>query len=298
MEVWIPITVAAAGAQTLRFMVQKRLRRTLSTGGATLARFLYSAPLAALGLLLYLSATGRALPHPPGQFWAYALSGGAAQILATLCVVALFGRRNFAVGLALKKTEVMITALAGFVILGDRLPPLGIAAIAVGMAGVLLLSDPPEGGIGVRRLISPSAGIGLLSGLFFAISAVGYRGAVLSLEGGDTLSRAGFSLAIVTAAQTVALGIWLALREPGQVTAVLFAWRVAAQAGVLSMLGSLGWFMAFGLQTAAYVFALGQVELIFALAAGALVFRERVSWRELAGMAVLVASIVVLVAWG
>ncbi len=298
MEAWIPITLAAAAAQTLRFMVQKRLWGTLSTAGATWARFLYSAPLVALGLVAYLSATDQGLPHPPARFWVYALSGGAAQILATACVVALFGRRHFAVGLAFKKTEVMITALAGFLILGDRLPVIGIGSIAVGMAGVVLLSDPPEGGVGPRRLMNPSAAIGLLSGLFFAISAVGYRGAVLSLEGGDTLSRAGFSLAVVTTAQSLALGLWLALREPGQVAAVLSAWRIAWQAGVLSMMGSLGWLIAFGLQTAAYVFALGQVELIFALAVGAMVFGERVSSRELAGMAVLVGSIVVLVAWG
>ena len=43
---WIPVTLFAAFAQTFRFMVQKRLRiGTLSTGGATFARFLYSAPL-------------------------------------------------------------------------------------------------------------------------------------------------------------------------------------------------------------------------------------------------------------
>ncbi len=300
MDAWIPITLAATAAQTLRFMAQKHLRATsLSTGGATWARFAFSAPLVALGAWTYGRASGQGLPSAGPGFWAYALIGGLTQILATLCVVALFGRRNFAVGIALKKTEVMLTALAGFVVLGDRVSAAGAVAIALGFVAVLLLSDPPgEAARCWRRFATPSAGLGLLSGLFFAASAVGYRGAVLALEGGDTVLRAGSSLAVVTLAQTLALGLWLLWREPGQVRAVLGAWRVAGLVGLFSMLGSFGWFTAFALQNAAYVFALGQVEIAFSMLASVLVFGERISGREVRGMAVLTASILLLILGG
>mgnify|MGYP006957435987 CR=1 FL=1 len=56
---WIPITLLAAAAQTLRFMFQKRLRiATLSTGGATFARFLYAAPLIGLVTIGYAMLRG------------------------------------------------------------------------------------------------------------------------------------------------------------------------------------------------------------------------------------------------
>ena len=61
------------------------------------------------------------------------------------------------------------------------------------------------------------------------------------------------------------------------------------------MAGSFCWFTAFTLQNAAYVNALGQVELILSLFASVLVFRERVSRRELAGICVLGASILGLI---
>lgn len=297
MEAWIPITIAAAAAQTLRFMAQKQLRTGgLTTAGATWARFLYSAPAIALLAWAYAAATGQGAPLRGPGFWAFALAGGLAQILATMCVVALFGRRNFAVGITFKKTEVMLTALVGFVVLGDRITVAGAAAIALGFVAVLWLSDPPEGaGRGWRRLLAPSAGLGLLSGVFFAVSAVGYRGAVLALEGGDTGLRAGAALAVVTAAQTLALGAWLLWREPGQVAAVLGAWRVAGLVGLFSMLGSFCWFAAFALQNAAYVFALGQIEVAFSILAATLVFRESITAREGVGMALLTASIVTLV---
>jgi drug/metabolite transporter (DMT)-like permease len=61
--------------------------------------------------------------------------------------------------------------------------------------------------------------------------------------------------------------------------------------GVLGMLGSLGWFVAFALMNAAYVRALGQVELIFSAAASVLIFRERITRREVLGMALLLLAI-------
>ena len=294
MEPWILITIGAAAAQTLRFMAQKRLAGMgLTASGATLARFVYAAPLAAGLVWAYAALREFERPAIAPAFWGYAAAGGLAQILATICVVALFAHRNFAVGLTFKKTEVMLTALAGFVVLGDSISAWGVAALAIGFLGVAALSETPGAGINAK-----AAALGLLSGVFFAVSAVGYRGAVLALDGGDTALRAGAALAIVTAGQSVVLGLWLGWREPEQLRAVFRHWRVAARVGFFSMLGSLGWFAAFSLQNAAYVFAVGQIELIFAALASLFVFRERIARREAFGMALIAASIVLLVALG
>ena len=68
MELWIPITIAAAFSQNLRFMLQKHLKATgLSTGGATFARFLFAAPLAAA--LLAVFDVGQWVGHAPDE-WA------------------------------------------------------------------------------------------------------------------------------------------------------------------------------------------------------------------------------------
>ncbi len=298
MEAWIPITIAAALAQTGRFMVQKHLASgTLSASGATLARFLYSAPLVVVGVAIYMALLGYEMPPLSAAFWIYAMVGGGAQILATICVVAIFAHRNFAVGITFKKTEVILTALVGFVILGDRISALGALAVGVGFLGVIWLSDPP-GSVreGIGRFFNRAAGLGLLSGVFFAFGAVGYRGAVLEVPVDDTAFRAGLTLAFVTVAQTLALGAWLLVREPRQVGAVLRSWRVSSVVGVLSMIGSFCWFAAFSLQNAAYVFALGQIELIFSILAATLWFREAITRREAIGMAVLTVSIILLVA--
>lgn len=297
MSLWIPVTIAAAIFQTLRFMLQKHLSRVqLSAAGATFARFLYSAPLVAVLLALYLVLTDQALPTLSTAFWIYGLAGGAAQVFATVCVVILFKERNFAVGITFKKTEVMQTVFVGLIVLGEGVSWLGFAAIFVGLIGVLLLSDSPGGeGVWIRRIANRAAGLGLVSGVFFAISGVCYRGASLGIASADPLLRAGVTLSAVTMMQMLGMALWLWWREVGQISAVWRARSVAGWIGLTSMAGSMCWFTAFTLQTTAYVNAVGQIELIFSLLASSLFFRESISRREIAGIAVLGVSILMLI---
>ena len=297
MELWIPITIGAAIAQTLRFMLQKRLRgMALSTAGATFARFIYSSPLVAVIAITYAMGTGQGPPELPSAFWPYALAGGASQILATMCVVALFSHRNFAIGITFKKTEVLLSAFFGFLILGDTFTLLTIIAMLIGLVGVLLLSDPP-GGVGRwhQRVFNRATALGLGAGVLFGISGNGYRGASLSLGDGDVFYRAIITLAIVTALQTIAMALWLAWRERGEIGRVIASWRVAGLVGITSMIGSICWFTAFTLQNAAYVNAVGQIELLFSLMIGAFVFGEKIGAREWQGLLLLTFSIVMLV---
>ena len=298
MDAWILVTLLAATAQTARFGLQKQLKATaLSTAGATFARFVYSAPLVALGVVIYAQLSDQTLPTLSVGFWAYALAGGAAQVLATMCVVALFAHRNFAVGITFKKTEVLMSVGVSLVVLGEGVSNWGFVAILCGLAGVLLLSDPPEATAQpwLRRIANRATALGLASGLLFACSAVGYRGASLSLESGDVFLRATVTLACVTASQTLAMAIYLRGWEAGEITRVRRNWRIAGLVGLTSMVGSTCWFVAFALQNVAYVKALGQVELLMSLALTVFVFRETVSRRELQGGALLLVSILVLV---
>nr|WP_235971379.1 DMT family transporter [Palleronia pontilimi] len=276
-------------------MLQRQLNRTgLSVGGATFSRFMFSFPIIALATIAAGLVFGHAIPSTPAPFWAYALPGGIAQILATACVIRMFSLRNFAVGIAFKKSEAVLTAFVGILILGEYVTPAAWIAIALGVVAVLILSQKGEAAFSWAALRSPATVFGLTSGLFFAFSSVLYRGATLSLEG-PVLLRSAVTLACVTAWQSLALGLWLWLREPGELARVFRAWRVAALVGITSLIGSYCWFTAFALQNAAYVKALGQVEVLFSIAATALLLGERITARELWGIAVLTVSILFLV---
>lgn len=293
MSLWVIFTVAAAAMQTVRFMLQKQLKGAgLSTGGATFSRFLFGAPVACALALFALVLSGERPASPGTDFWFHVVLGGTCQIVATFLTVALFALRNFAVGVAFTKTETVQVALFSTVLLGEVVSVAGWFAIGIGLAGVLLLSKGPEAG--ARRIGRPMV-YGLLAGGFFGLSAIGYRGATLALEPLPYLLRALLSLAAATLFQTAAMGLWLGLREPGEIGRVLSRWRRTILVGVTGALGSLGWFAAFSLQNAAYVRVLGQIEIVFTLFASALFFREHLHLREGAGIALVVLSVIVLV---
>ena len=289
------MTLFAAGVQTLRFMLQKHLAGArLSVGGATFSRFLFGFPLAALVAVSFLSMTATPWPHLSAAFWGFVLAGGAAQVAATFLTVALFSMRNFAVGVAFTKTETVQVALFSAVILGEWVGPLGWIGILIGMVGVLLLTKQP----GAARLNLRAVVYGIGAGALFGLSSIFYRGATLELQPLEFFARAIVALACATFAQSIGMGIYLRLREPGELRRVIAAWRSTVLVGIAGVLGSAGWFTAFSMQNAAFVRALGQVEIVFTLLASVLVFHERLHRREAIGIALVVGSLVVVVLAG
>lgn len=287
IELWIPITVAAAFLQNVRSLLQKRLTGELSVNGASYVRFCYALPFAwaYVGLL---AGTG-SLPRPNAEFFTYCLAGGVGQIVGTACLIASFTRRNFAIGTAFSKTEVAQTALVGLVILGDEVSLAVMLGIVVSLVGVVLLAARIS--VSEVRRIDKSMTLGLFAGAGFALAAVSFRGAALSLPEGDFLVRAALTLAVTVSLQTLIMGAYLIAREPGELARVALAWRAAFWVGLFGMVASAGWFSAMTLKSAAVVRALGQVELVFTFATSVWFFKEVVGRREVIGVLLIVLGI-------
>ncbi len=297
MELWVPVTLAAAFMQNLRSALQKHLKGSLSTSGATFCRFIYAVPLALAYVALLGEGFGFEWPDPNPRFALFAMVGGVTQITATALLVYLFSLRNFAVGTTYSKTETVQAAVFGLVILGEPVSLAAALAIGISLVGVMLISVA-KSRLTLRNLFlgwtGRAAFIGVLSGTFFGLSAVAYRAASLSLGGEGFLMQAAFTLACVVVFQTAVMAVWIRLREPGELSRVIGRWRVASLVGVSGMLGSAAWFTAMTLENAAYVRAVGQIELVFTLVASYFFFRERSTALELAGIVLIVGGIVIL----
>jgi drug/metabolite transporter (DMT)-like permease len=136
--------------------------------------------------------------------------------------------------------------------------------------------------------------LGIGSGAGFGVAAVCYRAASLSLALPSAVSAAATTLLAVIAFQTLAMGAGLLVADRVQLGRVLSSWRSGVLVGLTGMAASVGWFTAMTLQNAAYVRAVGQIELVFTFAASVLIFGERSTRRELAGVGLIVAGIVLL----
>jgi len=287
VETWILLTIAAAFLQTLRSGLQKRATAALSVNGASYLRFCYALPF----VWAYLAAlsSSRSIPELPVEFFAFCLSGGLAQIVGTAALVGSFAHGNFTLGTTFSKTEVVLTALVSVVVLKENLNLLQWGGIGVSFLGVALLSA--RGGLKDITRDQRALLLGVLAGAGFALSAVSYRAASLSLPAGDFLLRASLTLAITVSLQSVLMGAYIGFREPGQLGRVLNNWRSGIWVGLLGACASAGWFTAMTLVSAALVRALGQVELLFSFAVSIWFFRERVTAAEVAGAVLVVLGI-------
>lgn len=293
MELWITATIAAALFQNLRFMLQKVVSNTsLTPVGATWSRFVYSAPVI-LGVLWVTFGVAKIpVPEVTNIFWLAGVIGGLCQIMATICVVALFKSRNFAVGIALKKTETIQSVFLGILILNEPVGWLAFFLILIGVFGVIALSDTAAQRKGI---FNRASGLGVLSGLLFAGSAIAYRATSLAVLSDDPLLRAGLTLGFVVATQAILMFMWLIIWDRREIVQVFATWRTGIWVGMTSLAGSYMWFIAFTLQNAAYVKALGQVELLFSILASSIFFKEKITKRELVGMAFISLSVLGLI---
>jgi drug/metabolite transporter (DMT)-like permease len=287
---WVVFTIAAAFAQTLRNAMQRELTAALGTVGATQVRFLFGFPFALVFLAALIVESGAPLPHPGLIFWAWVVAGAFIQIAATGLMLAAMGERSFVVTIAFIKTEPIQVALFGFIFLGDRVTPPMIAAILVATAGVIVMSIKPGGMVGGIR---PTL-LGLASGGAFALAAIGFRGAILSLGLPDYVMAATFTLVIGLAIQSVALSLYLSLRRPTVMFALLRAWKPSLFAGFMGALASQFWFLAFALATAASVRTLALVEVLFAQLVARYGFSQRTTRREAIGMMFVVCGVALL----
>jgi len=182
-------------------------------------------------------------------------------------------------------------------VLGDRISPLAGVAIGVATLGLLLLSRE-TGGLAWRELAADLTGraavLGLGTGGAFAIAAVGFRAASLSLALPSFVASAAATLVVSTGIQTLLMTVYLRWREPGQIGVVVRLWRRSLFPGLTGAAASACWFTAMTIEIAAYVRMLGLVEVLFGYGVSILGFRERPSPRENAGTALLVAAIVAL----
>jgi drug/metabolite transporter (DMT)-like permease len=288
---WVVFTVVASLGQTARNAMQRELTATLGTVGATHVRFLFGFPVALIVLLVVSLTTADALPRPTPVFWLWVLAGASTQFLATALMLAAMNKRSFVVATAYIKTEPVQVALFGLVFLGDAVTFWLLLAILIATTGVMVMSWKPVGKAEGGWL--PTF-IGLGAGGMFAFSAVGYRGAILSLNEPRFVVAATFTLATGLTAQALALTLYLTLRDPATLRAIVRAWRPSLFAGAIGALSSEFWFLAFSLATAASVRTLALIEVLFAQAVSHLLFKQPTTRRELAGIVLIVLGVVLL----
>jgi drug/metabolite transporter (DMT)-like permease len=291
---WIPFTVTAALAQVARNAMQRQLTGPLGTWGATNIRFLFGFPFSVVFFAVVLAVTGDHVTWPTAVFWPWLLLGALSQIIATGLMLLAMNDRSFVVTTAYLKTEAIQAAIFGFVFLGDHLTILRVIAILIATIGVIITALRPGGEKSFTDL-KPTV-LGLVAAAAFALSAIGFRGAIITVSGVSFVTAASYTLVFGLFAQTLVLTIYLMVRAPGVLKAILGLWKPSMFAGFMGAFASQFWFLAFALTAAANVRTLALVEVLFAQGVAYYSFKQPLSARELSGIALIVVGVALLVA--
>jgi drug/metabolite transporter (DMT)-like permease len=291
---WIPFTIIAALGQVARNAMQRQLTGPLGTWGATNIRFLFGFPFSILFFAMVIAVSGDHVPWPTAMFWPWLLLGALSQIVGTGLMLLAMNDRSFVVTTAYLKTEAIQTAIFGFVFLGDHLTLLKVIAILIATAGVVIAALRPGVAKGFAHL-KPTL-TGLAAAAAFALSAVGFRGAVIVVPGVSFVTAASYTLVLGLFLQTLILTIYLLARAPDVLRKIMALWRPSMFAGFVGAFASQFWFLAFALTAAANVRTLALVEVLFAQGVAYYSFKQPLSVRELFGIALIVVGVALLVA--
>jgi drug/metabolite transporter (DMT)-like permease len=290
--VWVPVTLLASSAQTLRNAMQRDLIGALGAVGAAQVRFLFGLPFAVVFLLGMMAATGLGVPRLTALNLAWTAFGALSQVIATAMMLAAMRTKSFVVAVAYTKTEAAQIAVFGLVALNNPPTVALIVAIALATIGVALMAVRSR-----KELLADwrSAALGLFSATFFAFAAIGFRSAVIGVASPSKVLSASVILVAGLAIQSAALGLYLALFDRAGARAIVKAWRSSLFAGFMGALASQLWFIAFALSEAAPVRTLALIEVPMAQVVSLKMFREPPSLREGLGMTLIVAAAGIIV---
>jgi len=283
-EIWVPITILAAFSQNIRSAFQKSLQNKLSDMGATYVRFSYGLPFVFLYfIILNNNSNNQVLLNDVNfNFFIFCSLGGICQILATFLLLKIFLSSNFAVGTAYSKTEPIQAAFFSLIILHEAISFIGIIGIVIGLIGVFIISYRSHS---IKYLfLNYSIILGLLSGTFFGISAVCFRGASLSLNNPEPILSSSFTLLVAISLQTLIVSIYLLIFDKKQFILTVKNYQESITVGFFGAFASLCWFYAMTVKNVAYVRALGQIELIFTILIATLYFKEKLLFNQFVGI--------------
>ncbi|WP_029935280.1 DMT family transporter [Sphingomonas sp. UNC305MFCol5.2] len=285
---WAGATIAAAAFQVGRNALQRGMMSRTGPWGATLVRFLFGLPFSLVFVAVAFAFAPDVAPRFGAAFWWPALSGALAQVLATAALLLAMHYAGFAVGTALQQSSVPLAAIAGLLVFGDNLSPLGWSGVTLTTLGLAILVWPRRTG-GQKPVLG--VGLGVASGLLFGFALNAFRHAGLRLEPQHPFFAAMASVAIVQAVQAGTLILYLLWRDRPALVAVITGWRVSFGAGLFGALASSGWFFALNLAPAAAVRALGVIEMPIAALAGHRLFREGLGFRQMLGIVVVTIGV-------
>jgi uncharacterized membrane protein len=284
---WLVLALAAALFQVLRNTAMKRLGHALDEYINVWGRFTFLLPFA-LGTCV---VTG--FPALKPGFWWWCLGFGVCQTLSTLALSKALKLAEISLVTALWKVSLLILLGMALVTIGEHPSPLGVAGVLLSAAGVYLLN------IG-RARVSPWAPLAVLvtdrGQRYTLLAAVFYAPSVITIKQAILASNAAMGTFGGYVIASALMTLLAARTSAAHFRAVPRHWKDFVALGLFAALTTILQGKAYTLTLSSYVEAVKQVEILFAMVVGIVLFGEAQRVRESAPGAVLMLVGMILLA--
>ena len=283
---WFVLALLSALFQVLRNISMKHLGHELDDIINVWGRFTFLLPFVALGSVWH------GLPEVKEGFWLYVIGFAVTQSIATLNLSKALKLSGIAIVTSLWKLSLLFLVLFAYVTLDETPSAAGLAGVLLSTAGVYLL-HVQKSHISVwaplrELLVDRGLRYTLAAAFFYAPSVVLVKLLILHSDV-YFANLAGYlaaSLTVLPLALYHSAGHFRAIPRHGASFMAM---------GLYASLTSICHSLAYELTLTSYVEAVKQTEILFALAAGWLVFNERARVREiLPGSLTIMAGMVLL----
>lgn len=283
---WFGLALLSAMFQVLRNMSMKHLGHSLDSTINVWGRFTFLLPFAAIFVLWH------GIPPLQPGFWPYVILFGVLQTAGTLSLSKALELSDISMVTSLWKVSMLFLVLVAFFTLHETPSLLGLIGIVVSMVGVYLL-NVHKSRISVwaplRELfVDPGQRYTMLAAVLYAPTVVVVKQIILR-------SDAYFStLMAYLAASLVVLP--LVLRRSSQhFGQIPHHWPSFVGMGLFACLSSVCHSLAYQMTLTSYVESVKQIEVLFALGIGYVVFHERARVRTiLPGSLTIMGGIILL----
>jgi drug/metabolite transporter (DMT)-like permease len=283
---WLVLALVAALCQVLRNTVMKRLGHSLDEYINVWGRFTFLLPFAAA----FVAWNGMPVIRP--GFYLACAAFAVSQTISTMALSKALKLSEISMVTALWKVSLLILVILGYLTLGERPTPLGIAGIVISMTGVYLLNVnrahiawwAPLAVLFTDRGMRYT----LLAALFYAPSVVTIKWAMQCSD-----QYVGTLGAYVAASLLVTPIVLVTSRR--HFPEIPRYWKAFVSFGLFAALTSVSQGTAYLMTLSSYVEAVKQTEILFAMGIGAVLFHEKQTVRDIApGALVMLAGVVLL----
>jgi drug/metabolite transporter (DMT)-like permease len=284
--VWVLLALVAALCQVLRNTVMKRLGHSLDEYINVWGRFTFLLPFAAMFVL------GNGVPEIKPGFWPACACFAVSQTISTMALSKALKLAEISMVTALWKVSLLILVVLGYFTLREHPTPLGIAGILISMAGVYLLNVnrahiawwAPFAVLFTDRGLRYT----LLAALFYAPSVVTIKWAMQCSD--QYMGTLGGYLAASLLVTPIVLRT--SARHFAEIPRY---WKAFVSFGLFAALTTVSQGTAYLMTLSSYVEAVKQVEILFAMGIGAVLFHEKQKVRDIApGAVVMLIGVVLL----